>query len=152
VAGGVFMFIFTAYTGIAFYQQQFDIAALCATIVGGILAFLWFNIPPARFYMSETGVMALTLVLTIIAFMTDVLGNGEGVSVLPIVGFLLVVTVVTNTIQILSKKIFKRKVFLIAPIHHHFEALGWPGYKVTMRYWILGFIFAILGILMAIGL
>lgn len=152
LAGGVFMFIFAAYTGIAFYQQQFDIAALCATIVGGILAFLWFNVPPARFYMSETGVMALTLSLTIIAFMTDKLGNGEGVSVLPVVGFLLVATVVTNTIQIISKKFFGRKVFLIAPIHHHFEALGWPGYKVTMRYWILGFIFAILGILMVIGL
>jgi phospho-N-acetylmuramoyl-pentapeptide-transferase len=152
LAGGVFMFIFAAYTGIAFYQQQFDIAALCATIVGGILAFLWFNIPPARFYMTETGVMALTMSLTIIAFMTDVLGGGEGVSVLPVIGFLLVVTVATNVIQIISKKFFKRKVFLIAPIHHHFEALGWPGYKVTMRYWVLGFLLAILGILLAIGL
>lgn len=152
LAGGVFMFIFIAYAGIALFQNQIDIAALCATIVGGILAFLWFNIPPARFYMTETGVMALTMSLTVIAFMTDSLGGGEGVSVLPIIGFLLVATVVANTVQILSKKITGKKVFLVAPLHHHFEALGWPGHKVTMRYWVLGFIFAVIGLLLAIAL
>ncbi|MEX0913288.1 MAG: hypothetical protein WDZ56_02025, partial [Candidatus Paceibacterota bacterium] len=148
LSGGVFMFIFAAYTGIALWQQQFDIAALSATIVGGILAFLWFNIPPARFYMTETGVMALTMSLTLIAFMTDTLGEGEGVSLLPIVGFLLVVTVVTNVMQIVSKKFLGRKIFLIAPLHHHFEAIGWPAYKVVMRYWVLGFVFALVGILL----
>jgi phospho-N-acetylmuramoyl-pentapeptide-transferase len=152
LSGGVFMFIFASYAGIALYQNQIDIAALCATLVGGILAFLWFNVPPARFYMTETGVMALTMSLTTIAFMTDNLGEGEGVSVLPIVGFLLVLTVLANVIQIVSKKLFNRKVFLIAPLHHHFEALGWPGPKVTMRYWILGFVFGIIGILLSIGL
>lgn len=152
LAGGVFMFIFIAYAGIAFWQNQIDIAALSATIVGGILAFLWFNIPPARFYMTETGVMALTMCLTIIAFMTDTLGGGVGVSLLPIVGFLLVATVAANTVQILSKKFFNKKVLLIAPLHHHFEAIGWPAYKVTMRYWILGFIFALIGMILAIGL
>lgn len=152
LAGGVFLFIFAAYTGIALYQTQYDIAALCATITGGILAFLWFNIPPARFYMTETGIMALTMCLTVIAFMTDVLGEGEGVSVLPIIASLLVVTVAANTIQILSKKIFNKKVFLVAPLHHHFEALGWPAYKITMRYWILGFVSAVLGIVLTIAL
>jgi len=152
LAGGVFMFVFTAYAGIAFYQGQYDIAALCATIVGGILAFLWFNIPPARFYMTETGVMALTMSLTVIAFMTDVLGEGEGVSVLPIVGFLLVATVAANVLQIAWKKIFGKKLFLIAPLHHHFEAVGWPASKVTMRYWILGFVFAVIGMLVTIGI
>lgn len=152
LSGGVFMFIFAAYTGIALWQQQIDIAALSATIVGGILAFLWFNIPPARFYMTETGVMALTLALTFIAFMTDALGEGEGVSLLPIVGFLLVATVAANTLQILSKKFFGRKLLLIAPLHHHFEALGWPAHKVVMRYWVLGFVLAIIGIVLAIGL
>lgn len=151
LSGGVFMFIFAAYAGIALLQNQIDIAALCATIVGGILAFLWFNIPPARFYMTETGIMALTMTLTVIAFMTDTLGEGEGVSVLPVIGFLLVLTVLTNTIQIVSKKFFGRKVFKIAPLHHHFEASGWPAYKVTMRYWILGFIAAVMGILLTIA-
>lgn len=151
LSGGVFMFIFAAYSGIAFYQMQYDIAAFCATVVGGILAFLWFNIPPARFYMTETGVIALTMTLTIIAFMTDKLGEGEGISVLPVIGFLLVITVGSNVIQIISKRLFGKKIFLIAPLHHHFEALGWSGAKVTMRYWVLGFVFAIIGILLAIS-
>ena len=151
LSGGVFMFIFACYAGIAFFQNQLDIAAFCAALVGGILAFLWFNVPPARFYMTETGVMALTMCLTIIAFMTDEIGGGEGVSILPIAGSLLAITVISNTAQILSKKIRKKKVFLIAPIHHHFEAIGWPGHKVTMRYWILGFISAIIGLLLSIA-
>ncbi len=151
LSGGTFMFIFTAYTGIAMYQNQIDLAAYCATVVGGILAFLWFNIPPARFYMTETGIMALTMSLTIVAFMTDSLGGGEGVSVLPIIGILLVLTVASDIIQLLSKKILGRKIFQIAPLHHHFEAIGWPAEKVTMRYWVLGFIFAVLGILLTIA-
>jgi phospho-N-acetylmuramoyl-pentapeptide-transferase len=151
LSGGVFMFIFIAYAGIAYYQTQYDLAALCATIVGGILAFLWFNIPPARFYMTEVGIMALTMCLTIVVFMTDVLGGGEGVSLLPVIGFLLVATVAANTVQILSKKLLGRKVFLVAPLHHHFEALGWPAYKVTMRYWVLGFVMAIVGMILAVS-
>lgn len=151
LSGGAFMFIFTAYAAIALYQNQIDLAAYCATIVGGILAFLWFNIPPARFYMTETGIMALTMSLTIVAFMTDSLGGGEGVSVLPVIGFLLVITVLSDIIQVSSKKLFGRKVFLIAPIHHHFEAIGWPAQKVTMRFWVLGFVFAIIGVLLAIA-
>jgi phospho-N-acetylmuramoyl-pentapeptide-transferase len=151
LSGGVFMFIFAAYAGIALYQNQVDIAAFCATVVGGILAFLWFNVPPARFYMTETGVMALTMALTVVAFMTDSLGDGVGVSVLPVVGILLVATVAANVVQILSKKLLGRKVLLIAPLHHHFEAVGWPAYKVTMRYWILGFVAAVVGVVLAIG-
>jgi phospho-N-acetylmuramoyl-pentapeptide-transferase len=152
LSGGTFMFIFSAYAGIALFQNQIDLAAFCATIVGGILAFLWFNVPPARFYMTETGIMALTMALTIVAFMTDTIGGGEGVSVLPIIGILLVLTVLSDVVQILSKRFLHRKVFQIAPLHHHFEALGWPSEKVTMRYWILGFVFAIVGILLAIAL
>lgn len=152
LSGGTFLFIFSAYTGIAVYQHQIDLAAFCATIVGGILAFLWFNVPPARFYMTETGIMALTMCLTIVVFMSDTLGGGEGLSVFPVIGILLVVTVLSDILQLLSKRIFKRKLFLIAPIHHHFEALGWSGAKVTMRYWILGFVFAIIGVILSISL
>jgi len=151
LSGGVFASIFAAYAGIAFYQQQIDIAAFSATIVGGILAFLWFNIPPARFYMTETGIMGLTMALTVIAFMTDSLGDGNGVFVLPIIGFLLVLTVLSNIIQVLSKKFRNgKKVFRVAPLHHHFEAIGWPGYKVTMRYWVVSIIFALIGIVIAL--
>ncbi len=150
LSGGVFATIFAAYSGISFFQEQYDLAALCATITGGILAFLWFNIPPARFYMTETGSMALTLTLGVVAFMTDTLGDGIGVSILPIVALPLVVTVVGNLIQVFWKKVFKKKLFRIAPIHHHFEAIGWPSYKVTMRYWVIGVITAIIGMSIAI--
>lgn len=150
LAGGVFATMFAAYGGIAFYQQQIDLAAFCATVVGGILAFLWFNVPPARFYMSETGTMGLTITLTVVAFMTDRLGEGYGFLVLPIIALPLVITVISNLIQIFSKKFRGKKVFRVAPLHHHFEAIGWPAYKVTMRYWIFSVICALLGITLAL--
>lgn len=150
LAGGVFSIIFGAYAAIAFFQHQMDIAGLCAAIVGGLLAFLWFNIPPARFYLSETGTMGLSLALTSIAFLTDTLGGGKGVSVLPIIALPLVATVCSNLLQMIGKKVLKRKILRIAPLHHHFEALGWPAYKVTMRYWVVGVIVAIIGISIAL--
>jgi phospho-N-acetylmuramoyl-pentapeptide-transferase len=101
--------------------------------------------------MTETGIMALTMALTIVVFMTDSLGGGEGVSVFPVIGILLVATVLSDILQLLSKKFRKKKLFLIAPLHHHFEALGWPAEKVTMRYWILGFVSAISGTILAIA-
>jgi phospho-N-acetylmuramoyl-pentapeptide-transferase len=150
LSGGVFASIFVAYAFIAFSQEQINLAAFCATIVGGLLAFLWFNIPPARFWMTETGSMGLTLSIAVVAFMTDTLGEGKGILVLPIIAFLLVATVATSILQVLWKRFFKRKLFRIAPLHHHFEAIGWPGYKVTMRYWILSIMFAILGVSIAL--
>ena len=150
LSGGVFASIFIAYAGVAFYQQQINLAAFSATLAGAILAFLWFNIPPARFYMSETGMMGLTFALTVIAFMTDSLGGGHGVIALPVIAFLLFLSSGSSALQILSKKFRKKKIFLVAPIHHHFEAIGWPGYRVTMRYWIMSVIFALLGVIFAI--
>ena len=151
LAGGIFSIIFSSYAIIAFYQNQINLAAFCAVIVGGLLAFLWFNIPPARFYMSETGSMALTLTLAVVAFMADSLGEGKGIAVLPIIALPLVVTTLSNIIQLCSKKFRNgKKVFLVAPVHHHFEALGWPSYKVTMRYWILSIIFGIIGLCLAL--
>jgi len=150
LSGGVFASIFTAYAFIAFSQNQINLAAFSATIVGALLAFLWFNVPPARFWMTETGSMGLTLTIAVVAFMTDTLGEGKGIFVLPIIAFLLVITVATSIAQVFSKRFFGKKLFKIAPLHHHFEAIGWPGYKVTMRYWILSIIFAILGVSIAL--
>ena len=150
LAGGIFATIFLAYAGIAFYQQQINLAAFCALISGAILAFLWFNIPPARYYMSETGTMGLTVALTVVAFMTDSLGGGYGVIALPIIALPLLVTSLSVVIQVYSKKYRGKKVFLVAPIHHHFEAKGWPSYKVTMRFWVLGIISAIFGMIFAL--
>lgn len=144
LAGGVMAAIFAAYGGIAFFQNQIDIAAFCAALTGSILAFLWFNIPPARFYMGETGMFGLTTSLTVVAFLTD------AVIVLPIIAFPLVVTSFSIIVQLLSKKFLGRKIFLVAPLHHHFEAKGWPHYKVTMRFWVVSVVFAIIGMIIAV--
>ncbi|MCD6271187.1 hypothetical protein J7J24_02430 [bacterium] len=144
LAGGAFATIFGAYGTIAFFKGQIDLAAFCATVAGAILAFLWFNIPPARFYMGETGIMGLCPALTVVAFLTD------SVLVLPIIGILLVIESASVILQLLSKRFFKKKIFLAAPIHHHFEAKGWPHYKVTMRFWVIGIIAAIVGVAVAL--
>ena len=150
LAGGIFAITFLSYAGVAFHQAQINLAAFCATVAGALLAFLWFNIPPARFYMSETGTMGLTLTLTVVAFMTDTLGEGYGVLVLPIIALPLTITTLSVIAQLLSKRFRNgKKIFLSAPIHHHFEAKGWPPYKVTMRYWVFGFVFALLGMILA---
>ncbi len=141
LAGGVFASIYAAYAIIAFANGQIDIAAYASVVVGALLAFLWFNIPPARFFCSETGTMALTTSLVVVAFLTS------AVAVLPIIGFLLVATSASSIIQIASKKYRGKKVFIVAPLHNHFQALGWPAYKVTMRYWVIGLILAVLGVI-----
>jgi phospho-N-acetylmuramoyl-pentapeptide-transferase len=140
LAGGSFASIFAAFAGIALFTGQINLAAFCAVILGALLAFLWFNIPPARFYMGEIGTMGLTAVLTVVAFMTN------SVLVLPIIGFLLVIESGSVILQLLSKKFRHKKILLAAPIHHHFEAKGWPAYKVTMRFWVIGVVAAILGL------
>ncbi|OGZ05150.1 MAG: hypothetical protein A2845_02415 [Candidatus Lloydbacteria bacterium RIFCSPHIGHO2_01_FULL_49_22] len=141
LAGGVFASIYAAYAVIAFANGQVDIAAYASVVVGGLLAFLWFNIPPARFFCSETGTMALTTSLVVVAFLTN------AVVVLLIIGFLLVATSASSVIQIVSKKYRGKKVFIVAPLHNHFQALGWPHYKVTMRYWVISLILAVIGVI-----
>ena len=140
LAGGSFATIFGAFSMIALFRGQIDLAAFCAVLAGTILAFLWFNIPPARFYMGESATMGLCTALTVVAFLTD------SVLVLPIIGILLVIESGSVIIQLLSKKFLKRKVFIATPIHYHFEGKGWPHYKVTMRFWVIGLIAAVIGI------
>jgi phospho-N-acetylmuramoyl-pentapeptide-transferase len=145
LSGGVLASIFAAYSAIAFANNQIDIATFCGVVTGATLAFLWFNIPPARFYMGETGIMGLTIVLATIAFLTD------SVFILPIVALPLVLTSLSVIVQTLSKKLRGgKRIFRLAPLHHHFEAIGWSSYKVTMRFWILSIVFAIIGIILAI--
>jgi phospho-N-acetylmuramoyl-pentapeptide-transferase len=136
--------MFSAYGIISFYNNQIDLAALCMAIVGGLLVFLWFNIPPARFYLSETGTMSLTTTLVVIAFLS------EEVVVLLIIALPLIITSASSLIQILSKKFRGKKVFLVAPLHNHFQALGWPAHKVTMRYWVVSIVLATIGIIIAL--
>ncbi len=145
LAGGVFILMFSAYAVIAYSQHQVDLAAFSMVVSGGLLAFLWFNIPPARFFLSETGTMGLTTTLTVVAFLT-----GQ-ILILPIIALPLVLTTGSVIIQLVSKKFRNgKKVFLIAPLHNHFIQKGWPPYKVTMRYWIFSAMCAVLGIVLAL--
>lgn len=140
LAGGIMATIFTAYSVIAYFNNQIDLAAFCAVVGGATLAFLWFNIPPARFYMGETGILALTVTLSVVAFLTN------SVLFLPIIAVPLVATTLSVIIQITGYKYFnKYRVFKIAPLHHHFEALGWSREKIVMRYWVITIVCAILG-------
>ncbi len=139
LSGGVFSASFSAYGIIAFASGMINLAAFCFVVVGGILAFLWFNIPPARFYMTETGVMGLTTTLAVIAFLT------QQVLLLPLIAFPLVATTGSVIIQLIAKNAWGQKVFRVAPLHHHFEAVGWPEAKVTMRYWIVSVVCAMAG-------
>ncbi len=145
LSGGIFTAIFSSYGMIAFFHNQIDLATFCFVIVGSLLAFLWFNIPPARFFMSETGIMALTMTLAVVAFLT------QEALLLPIIAFPLVVSSASSSLQLLSKKFRNgKKIFRVAPLHHHFQALGWPATKVVMRYWVIGVICAMLGLVLAL--
>ena len=145
LSGGVIASIFLAFTLIAFFNNQIDIATFCAVITGATLAFLWFNIPPARFYMGESGMIGLTVTISVIAFLTNT------VLLLPIIAFPLFLTSFSSIIQMLSRRFRNgKKVFRVAPLHHHLEAIGWPKYKVTMRYWIMGIISAVVGVILSL--
>nr|QBM02284.1 phospho-N-acetylmuramoyl-pentapeptide-transferase [uncultured archaeon] len=144
LAGGILLFCFGAYTALAFAMGRIELAMFCAAISGGLLTFLWFNVYPARFFMGDTGAMSLGTTLGVIAMLTN------SALVLPIIAFPLVVESLSVIIQIISRKTRGKKVFLSAPIHHHFEALGWPETKVTMRFWIVSAVSASVGL--AIGL
>lgn len=129
LAGGVLLTSFAAYGVISFILERYDLATFCGVIVGALLAFLWFNITPARFIMGDTGAMSLGITLGIIAMLTN------SALVLPIIGFIFAIESISVIIQILSKKLRGgKKVFLSAPIHHHFEAKGWPEPKIVMRF------------------
>ncbi|MFH1037036.1 MAG: hypothetical protein V1756_03210 [Patescibacteria group bacterium] len=140
LSGGAFAAIFGALLIIALSQGKADLATFCAVIIGALFAFLWFNIPPAKFYMGETGILGLTSTMAVVAFLTD------SVVVLPIIAGLLVIETGSVILQLLSKKFRGKKIWLSTPIHHHFEAKGWRPEQVTMRFWIIGVIFAVIGV------
>lgn len=144
LSGGLLSTAFGAYAVIAYFQGNFGIAAFCATIVGVMLTYTWFSIYPARFFMGDSGAFAMGTTLGVIAVLTN------SVAVLPIIGGVFVVEAGSSVIQIMSKKIRKKKIFLSAPIHHHFEAIGWPETKVTMRFWVVGQVLAVVGLVIGL--
>lgn len=143
LAGGVMMLAYGAYAAIAIYQGHWELSAFCLTVVGWLLSYTWFNVPPARFMMGDTGSFALGAGLGVVAMMTDCF------MLLPVIGVILVIEAGSSLIQICWKKIFKKKLFISAPIHHHFEAKGWGEAKVVMRFWVIAGAAALLGVFIA---
>lgn len=138
--GGVALFAFGALAVVAFALGRFDLAAMLGAIIGALMAFLWFNIYPAKFFMGDTGSMALGITLGVTTMLTNT------AFLLPLFAIILVAESVSVMLQITSRKLFKKKVFLSTPIHHHFEAIGWPESQVTMRFWIVSVVFVALGL------
>ena len=134
LAGGTLSTAFATLAVIALLQGRIELAAFCAVICGALLAFLWFNINPARFFMGDTGSMSLGVTLGIVAMLTNT------ALLLPIMGIIFVLEALSTIIQIISKKLFDRKVFLSAPIHHHYEAKGWSEPKIVMRFWVVSMV------------
>lgn len=145
LAGGLLSIAYVTFGVIALLQGHTILAGFCFTVVGVLLAYLWFNIYPARFFMGDTGSFAFGTSLGVIAMLTNTL------FLLPIIGAVFVAEAGSSLLQIASKKLFKRKIFISAPVHHHFEAKGWPETKVTMRFWVLGCIVGFIGLLLAMS-
>lgn len=145
LAGGLLSISFGAFGVIALLQQHVILAGFCFTVVGVLLSYLWFNIYPARFFMGDVGSFAYGACLGVVAMLTDSL------LLLPVIGLLFVIEAGSSLTQIVSKKLFKRKIFLSAPIHHHLEAIGWPETKVTMRFWVIGCVMAFIGVMLALA-
>lgn len=144
LSGGMLMVSYGAFGLIALLQGHMMIAGFCFTVIGALLSYLWFNIYPARFFMGDVGSFAYGTSLGVIAMLTNTL------FLLPIIGVMFVVEAGSSLIQITSKKFFKRKVFISAPVHQHLMAVGWPEAKVTMRFWVIACVAAFLGLLIAL--
>ena len=142
LAGGTLLFAFAAYGIMAFVMGRYELATFCGVIIGALLAFLWYNIPPARFYMGDTGSMSLGVTLAIIALLTN------NALLLPLIGFIFMAESISVIIQLTSKKLrHGKKVFLSSPIHHHFQAVGWCESKIVMRFWVISAITTVIGLI-----
>lgn len=142
LAGGLLISSFSAYAVIALIENKYGLAGFCLTVVGGLLSYTWFNIYPARFFMGDVGAFAMGTALGIIAMQTNT------IYVLPIIGLVYLAETGSVIINRVSRKLRNgKKVFLSSPIHHHFEARGWPETKVTMRFWVIGQVSAVLGLI-----
>lgn len=145
LAGGLAMLAYGSYGVIALLQEQWFLAGFCFIVIGALLAYIWFNVYPARFMMGDTGSFALGAGLGVVAMMTN------SFLLLPIIGVLFVVEAGSSLLQICSKKFFHKKLFVSAPLHHHLQAKGWEESKVVMRFWIIGGVTAMLGVFLAMG-
>jgi len=144
LASGLLTIAFGSFAIIAYAKGLLLLTTFCSVVVGANLAFLWFNIAPAKFYMGDTGALSLGATLGVLAMLTN------SVIVLPFIGFVFVIETISVIIQLLSKKFLGRKVFTIAPLHHHLEQIGWNESQIVMRLWIIGGIFAGIGVIIGL--
>jgi phospho-N-acetylmuramoyl-pentapeptide-transferase len=140
LAGGTLIFAFIGYMVIALTFRQPNLAELCALIIGALLAFLWFNVHPAQIFMGDSGSLALGATLAVTAVIT-----GQ-VLLLPLIGLVFVLETGADILQIASYKIRGKRLFRMAPLHHHFELAGWDEEKITLRFWIVGALAALVGV------
>jgi len=131
LAAGAGALALLSYTAIAFLERQYDVAIVCGAMVGAIIGFLWYNSHPADIFMGDTGSLAIGGILAAAAVLT------KTELLLPVIGGLFVVEALSVMIQVAVFKITGRRVFKMAPIHHHFEFLGWEENKVVVRFWIV---------------
>ena len=141
---GLTIIILSALWYLASLSGLTDINLFIAVMLGSLLAFLYFNIFPARVWLGDTGALSLGAMIAVIALMTN-----QSIPLI-VLGGVFVIEGISSLTQILSKTFFCKKIFLAAPIHHHFEAKGWDETKVTMRFWLAGAVFAYLGLFVAL--
>ncbi len=132
--------IFSGYLLINFVPGTGELAVLCGALIGAGLGFLWFNAPPASIFMGDTGSLALGGMLGAIAVAT------KHEIVLAIIGGLFVLETVSVIVQVISYKTTGKRIFKMAPIHHHFEHLGWTESQIVIRFWIIAFVLAMVGL------
>jgi phospho-N-acetylmuramoyl-pentapeptide-transferase len=142
LAGGTLAFAFLSYLIICILNQprQDNLALVCAISVGTIVGFLWFNVHPAQVFMGDSGALSLGGMLAVIALIA-----GQ-VMILPLIGLIFVLEVASDVIQVASYKLRHKRVFRMAPLHHHYELGGWDEEKITMRFWIVGSLAGLLGV------
>jgi phospho-N-acetylmuramoyl-pentapeptide-transferase len=141
LAGGTLIFAFVAYMIIALLTGQPNLAIMCALLIGALLGFLWFNVHPAQVIMGDAGSLSLGACLAVMALIT-----GQ-ILLLPLIGIIFVVETGSVALQIAYFKITNgKRIFRMSPIHHHFELSGWDEEKITLRFWIVGVLAAMLGV------
>jgi phospho-N-acetylmuramoyl-pentapeptide-transferase len=143
LSGGTLAFAFVAFMFIALLNDpaQPNLALLCALIIGALLGFLWFNVHPAQIFIGDSGALSLGATLAVTALIT-----GQ-ILVLPLIGIIFVVETLSVILQIGYFKISGgKRLFRMSPIHHHFELAGWDEEKITVRFWIVGILAALLGV------
>ena len=143
LSGGLAMMAYGAFGVIALFQGNILLIGFCLTVVGWLLSYIWFNVPPARFMMGDTGSFALGAGLGVIAMMTN------SFLLLPVIGLPFVIEAGSSLLQLFWKKFFHHKLFISAPLHHHLEAKGWGEAKIVMRFWIVAGVCAIMGVFFA---